>query len=208
MRSVEVRLEIVSAKTAHRDAGGVRIKMRRADLCDFAPGGQFRWSDVFPILSAVARDPDEAIISSGPDRIHIFKRWRQRVDCSALFSGLRIQSHLIPHAGGHSRSFACEIWADRLPGMTAVAGGKQYVSRVVKQMRIKRRKHDRLGTVSAIFAANRNWRYVLGLPGAPMKAGNFTSAGSVNDVGIKWIRRNVAVFNYSDRVPIAKRDAA
>ncbi len=45
-------------------------------------------------------------------------------------------------------------------------------------------------------------RDVLYLPGAPVESGDFFSAAAVNNFGIERVRRDVAVFNRADRMPV------
>src|SRR2546423_12691956 len=73
-------------------------------------------------------------------------------------------------------------------------------------MWIERRKHNRLGPVHAIVTANWNRGYVLNLPGAPVEARDFVAARAINNVVIQWIRRDIAVLDHADRMPVSKSD--
>ena len=92
--------------------------------------------------------------------------------------------------------------------MAAIARFEQNICSVIKHMRIHRREHDRLGTIYAKVSANRDGGYVFGLASAPVKFRNFVSAGAIDDVEVERIRRNVSVFDHSNRVPIAIRNLA
>src|SRR5437763_1270726 len=120
---------------------------------------------------------------------------------------------------------AREVWADFLPGMTAVGSPKHHVRRVIERVRICRRKYDRLGTVSAIFffwfflcgrvlcsfvfrfafggflpargrKSIRNRCYVFDLPGAPVETRDFAAAGAIDDVMIKRIGGDIAILDH------------
>src|SRR5580704_19716068 len=99
--------------------------MRSLDLRDLAPCSQFRRRNVVPILSPIARHPDQAVVGSCPQSIDIVKRWSQGIDHAALFPRLRILGGKRTNARGNSRILAGEIRADGLPGISAVRGLEQ-----------------------------------------------------------------------------------
>ena len=93
-----------------------------------------------------------------------------------------------------------EIGADGFPVVAAIRGFEEKIRCGVENVRIDRRKHDRLRAVGAEFRiANGNRRDVLHLPGAPVILRNFVAPGAVNDVGIERVRRHVTIFNRADR---------
>src|SRR6266581_3457023 len=92
--------------------------------------------------------------------------------------------------------------------MPTIARGKQDIRGVVEQMWINWREHDWLSTVRAKAVTNRNGRDVFGLSGAPVETRDLVSTCAVDDVGIKRVRRDVAVLDHADRMPIAIRDLA
>src|SRR5207244_12641092 len=98
MCSIDVRLEIVNAETAHRYISGVVIETRCADLRHLAPGSQAGRGDFFPVFAAVACDPNQAIFSAGPLGTHILELWSKRIDRGALHFRLGVQVCLVPHA--------------------------------------------------------------------------------------------------------------
>ena len=71
------------------------------------------------------------------------------------------------------------------------------------------REHQRLGAVGAIFLASQwNRGDVLHLPRCPVILGDFGSASTIDNIGIKRVGSDVAVFDHADRVPVAEGDDA
>ena len=69
--AIDVWVKIVEAETTDRGLDPVGIEVRRVELGDFAPGGEAGRRNFSPILAAIAREPDEAVVSAGPDEIGI-----------------------------------------------------------------------------------------------------------------------------------------
>src|ERR1700685_42622 len=109
---------VVDAEAAHGRVGGIVIEMRGIDLRDLAPRREFLWSDVVPLVAAVARPPDQAIVCAGPECVDVFERRRERVNYTTLL--FRIFRNEIAYAGWNSGILAREIIADGLPGISAV----------------------------------------------------------------------------------------
>ena len=79
----------------------------------------------------------------------------------------------------------------------------------IKDVRIDRREHQRLGAVGAVLGvAQRNRRDVLHLAGRPMELRDFSSAAAVDKIGIERIGRDVSVLDHADRMPVAEGDGA
>ena len=138
-----VRLHVVDAHTVHRHIRRVIVETRCVDLRNFAPCCQPRRRDVRPVRSAVAGDPDQTVIRSRPDRLHIFERSRDRVDHA---------TSLVLQIGGQRRQrlrlpalFLAQVRADRLPGVPIVGCFEEMVGRVIHRVRIDRGK--RIGSV-------------------------------------------------------------
>src|SRR5439155_4849 len=75
-----------------------------------------------------------------------------------------------------------------------------------KQMLIDWRKHNWLGAQHPeIVCLHRHRQNSLGLTGSSIELRQFATD---DDVGIKWIGDNVAVFLGGDWLPVAKRDLA
>ena len=56
-----------------------------------------------------------------------------------------------PTLGGNAGMFAREIGTDGLPGIAAVGGFEKNIRRVVEDVRIDRRKNDRLRAIGAVL---------------------------------------------------------
>src|ERR1700736_754440 len=100
--------------------------------------------------------------------------------------------------------FSGEIRTNRLPGATTVFGLEQDIGCIVEDMRIDRRKHNRLGAIYTILLAYRDRSDVFNLASTPVETRNLIPACAVNDVMIQRVRRNIAVLDYANRMPIAK----
>src|SRR5262249_3885196 len=62
----------------------------------------------------------------------------------------------------------------------------------------------RRGPQETIFAAAQCfWRNVLHLPRNPVKTADFAT---VNEIGVEWVRRDVAILLDADRMPVAEGD--
>src|SRR5579864_4427278 len=74
VRAEDQRVKVIDTKSADTDIRCVLVKMRGADLRDFAPGRKRRRRDVLPILAGVTGDPDFPVVGSGPDRSRVMER--------------------------------------------------------------------------------------------------------------------------------------
>src|SRR3954462_15153129 len=101
---------------------------------------------------------------------------------------------------------ASEIGTYSPPGAPAVFGFKEHIGGIEKKMWIEWRKHNRLGAFYAIVTANWNRRDVLNLPRAPVEARDLVAPGAINNVVVQWIRRDIAVLDHADRMPVSKSD--
>src|SRR5580765_2394799 len=80
------------------------------------------------------------------------------------------------------------------------------VSSEKKQMRIQRRKDNRLGPYHPkIFRLHRHWQNVLRLTGATIESRQFPAD---DDVGIERIGNDVTIFLRRNRSPVAERNRA
>src|SRR5229473_5394 len=66
-RTVEIRLRVFEAVTVDRGVRDGSVEMRRFDVRDFAPGREFRRSDVAPGLAFVLRELDQPVVGAGPN---------------------------------------------------------------------------------------------------------------------------------------------
>jgi len=55
-RAVDVRIQVVEAKSIDGSVGRARVKVRSFQDGYLAPGCELRWRDIFPALSCVASD--------------------------------------------------------------------------------------------------------------------------------------------------------
>jgi len=78
-----VRPLVIEADTVHGGVGGVGVEPAGIDERDFAPCVDVDRRDVLPILAAVSGDVDEAIVGSGPDRVHVLVGRRYGIDDAA-----------------------------------------------------------------------------------------------------------------------------
>ncbi len=133
---VNVRLEIIDTKAAHRSEGDLGIEMRCLQLRHLAPGRHPGRSHLLPVLAVVQGPPDQPVVGARPKQPLPDRRCAHRIDGAALLVCLR--RPLVAHAWRHSRIVAAEIGADRVPRGAAVHGDVEPVRRVVEPVRILR----------------------------------------------------------------------
>src|SRR5229473_2510937 len=66
-RTVEIWFQVFEAVTVDRGVRGGSVEMRSFDVRDFAPGREFRRSDVAPGLAFVLRELDQPVVGAGPN---------------------------------------------------------------------------------------------------------------------------------------------
>ena len=66
-----MRMQLIETHAADRRVRAVRVEVRGFNLRDLAPGDQAGRRNVAPVLAAVARDPDQAVIGAGPQQVVI-----------------------------------------------------------------------------------------------------------------------------------------
>src|SRR6476620_6693029 len=99
-----------------------------------------------------------------------------------------------------------QIRADLFPVIATIARLPKRVSSEKKQMRIERRKDNRLGPQHPeIFRLHRHWKNVLRLTGATIESRQFTAD---DKLWIERIGKDVTIFLGRDRSPVAKRNLA
>src|SRR5438067_2087417 len=117
-----------------------------------------------------------------------------------LAAGGREWAEILRHAG----IWASEIGTDLLPMLAAISGLEQNVRAQVKRVRIDGREQQRRGAVRAILAgAQRRGRNILILPGGLIEAIGSERTAAINNVGIERVGRDVSIFLYAHRMPIA-----
>src|SRR6266851_2039615 len=179
------------------------VEMRSFDVRDFAPGREFRRSDVAPSLAFVLRELDESVVGAGPDFTGLDGGRRNGVNDAAALPFRRVRGGCGIEIGWHARIFAGQVGTDGLPGITAVGGAKQELRAEIQHMRIAWRKYERQGPGAAeLFALRQTWREVQVLLGAQILARN---ESAVHNVRICGIGRDVAVLvTRFHRAPIVK----
>src|SRR5258708_34068096 len=90
-RTVEIRLQVFEAMAVNRGVRGGSVEMRSFDVRDFAPGREFRRSDVAPGLAFVLRELDESVVSTGPNFAGLNARWRNGVNDAAALPFRRVR---------------------------------------------------------------------------------------------------------------------
>src|SRR5436309_10052975 len=98
------------------------------------------------------------------------------------------------------------IRANLFPVIATIACLPKRVSGEEEQMRIERRKDNRLGPQHPeVFCLHRHRKYILRLTGAAIESRQLTAN---DNVWIEWIGDDVTIFLGGDRLPIAERDFA
>jgi hypothetical protein len=122
--AVDIRMQVVEAEAVDGSVGGCLIEMRGVQLGDFAPRSELGRRDVLPVLAAIARDLDQAIVGSGPDQVGVFGRWRDGIDHAAMLAFGGIVGDERAEGRGNSGIFTSQVGADDLPTVAAVAVAK------------------------------------------------------------------------------------
>src|SRR4029077_16778068 len=99
-----------------------------------------------------------------------------------------------------------QIRADLFPVVAMIACLPKRVSSKEEQVRIERRKDNRLGPQHPeVFCLHRHRKYILSLTGAAIESRQLTAK---DNVGIERIGNDVTIFLGRDWLPIAERDLA
>ena len=151
-RLEDVRLPAVHEVRVDGDVGGATAEMRRFDLRDHAPcrktGHVLR--DVVPLLAAVARVPDLAVVGAGPDQPFLHFGCRDREDHfrRELTQVVADDAARRDDAGGILRR---EIGADDAPALAAAVRVEDDVAAVVDVVVIERIDRQRRRPVAAVL---------------------------------------------------------
>src|SRR5437016_565123 len=113
-------MQVIDAETAHRCICGVVVEAGRSQLGDLAPARAFFRSDVTPVLPAVARDPDHAVVGPSPDGIDALARECERIDGASLLAGFGVLGRHRAQAWRDPGLLACQVSTDRFPRRSAV----------------------------------------------------------------------------------------
>src|SRR5436190_7542509 len=99
-----------------------------------------------------------------------------------------------------------QIRTDLFPVISTIACLPKRVSREEEQMRIERRKDNRLGPQHPeVFRLHRHRKYVLRLTGAAIESRQLPAD---DDVWNERISDDITIFLRRNRTPVAKRDLA
>ena len=73
MRAIDIRMQVVDAEAADRDVGRLSSKCE-AEICvTLLQAVSSLGVMSFQFFAAVARDPDQAVIGAGPQRVHVLE---------------------------------------------------------------------------------------------------------------------------------------
>src|SRR6266567_2582874 len=123
---------------------------RGVDRVDLDPLGYAPGRHVLPVLPAVARDVDEAVVGPRPDHPGLERRLRDRedrvvdIDPDVVFGDRPAVVSLL------GRIIAGQVGADLFPGLTLVAALEQLLRGVVEDLRIVYRDGERSVPVEPI----------------------------------------------------------
>ena len=174
---------------------------------NLAPGRNGWGSNIAPVFATISGDVDQSIVGAHPDQVDI--QWRRRDGINDTPAGHRfhIRCGVHPYTGrDFGVSFPRQIRTDDFPGVATILGFEQHVARVEQSLRVKRGKQNGGSTNKTVLAtAHCFGRDVLGLARTFVKLGHFAP---INDVGVEWIWRHVAIFFHAHWVPFTESNAA
>src|SRR6266446_2789520 len=111
-----------------------------------------------------------------------------------------------PESRRNAGIFASQVGADDLPTVATVARCENDIRSEIQHVRIDRRENQRRGAIEAVLPGPQNdRRNVARLSG---RAVEHRRLAAINQIGMQRIRRDVAVFFYTDRGPVAKSNFA
>ena len=103
----------------------------------FGKSGQ-TGSYVRPVLTTIARDLHQAIVSANPDYLRINRRDRDREDRVVSLCPAEIEVDITTAAQLFALVIAREIGADRVPVRSAVGGFEEHIATQIHLFRIGR----------------------------------------------------------------------
>src|SRR2546428_856847 len=152
------------------------------------------------------RNMDKTIVRAGPDEIHIFRRWRKRVNHASMLAFIFVRLHEHAEARRHTGIFTGQVWADDLPVNAAIHGLEHHIRSQIQGVRVNRRENEWSCSVEAISpGAQDDGRNILRLPCQTVEPGRLAA---INNVGVERVWRNVPILFGSDGIPISKCDLA
>ena len=146
---VHVGREVVQPVTVHGGPRHCGVRVRGLDHGDLAPRRQGSRRHVLPAPSAVPRDPHQPVVGSGPHRVRVHGRGRDREDDAPAGSGPLDRRPIVcrgrVEVGRHPRRLTGQVGADLLPAGAPVARLEQVLVAEVDGVRVGRGGHDRHG---------------------------------------------------------------
>src|SRR5271165_3742461 len=203
-RAVEVRVEIVEAKTIDRRIGGAGSEVRGFNDGDFAPGLKLGRRDILPVFPAIACELYLAVVGTGPDGVHFLEGGSDGVDRAAMLAFFRISGFEWAEVGREFVGSAGKVRADHGPIAALVGGFEKDVGGEIESFGIEMREDNWKCAVVAIFAA---------ADGFGGDIGNFTDVlastrefSTVHEIGVVGIDGDVAIFEDTREAPLAESD--
>src|SRR5205823_3132073 len=153
-----------------------------------------------PVLTAISRYLNEAIVGACPDQIFLHRRLCKGEHCVIVFDASDVKRDRPARGLLLTLVIACEIRTDCRPTRAVIGALKDHFSGRVEHVGIVWRKQDRLSPLktmlqfagSASRSVERPRRNALRLLGTLVKAGDHSPAiAGIDDVGITRIRRDI-----------------
>src|SRR5215470_17703922 len=131
-----VRREVIHFVPFDRRIGGTGIFRRRFQHAYSAPLRHGLRRHILPMLSAVARDVDQAIVGSGPDQILLYRRFDDRENRVVHFDS----SVVLGDWPARSLLFLLvvprQVRTDSRPAHSTVGRLEEYFTRIIERLRI------------------------------------------------------------------------
>ena len=211
--AVDVRSAIVELITLCGEIRRPARMTRRIDDADSRKRRKVWRRDVFPALPTVAGNEHQTIVRPGPDSQTVPRRRRDGENGCVHLGPVHVMSDRTARFAEGDGIVASEVGTDACPRLTFVRGLPKVLRRCVNDFRIERREDDwkcplpSLGKSARRFAGKeaRIYLHVPYLPVAPIVSREkCTLTAGVNDVGVRWIRRDVAALTTADTIrPVA-----
>src|SRR5438034_11242704 len=149
---------------------------------------------------------NQTIVGPAPDPVRVERRRRNGVNHAAPTSLLCCILFVFSNARRRLVVRSRQIRTNLFPVVATIACLPKRVSGEEEQMRIERRKDNRLGPQhTKVFCLHRHRKYILRLTGAAIESRQLTAD---DNVWIERIGNDVTIFLSRDRLPIAERDLA
>src|SRR5690348_3670 len=153
VRPINVGMQLVEAECVDRRVRGLRVEMAGIDDGDLGPGNELRRRDVIPLRSAIRGDPDQTVVRSGPDAIDVQRRWRDCINDTAISRLGRSVIRILPDTPRGRPGLPRQIGTDLFPVLSAITCLPKRVGCEVENVRIHRRKNNRLSADRAVIVA-------------------------------------------------------